>query len=87
MLKCNEDYIKISSSLIHTSSVNCKLRAGRFRRTPNRSKPLTYEQSNPPDQIKTRKSWNAWNTGIVFKMKFFEYKNLQTIKNNLSISI
>lgn len=47
---------------LHTTEVNCKSQAGRYKVTKNRSKPLTYEMANPPHQIAHRKSWNSWNT-------------------------
>lgn len=39
-----------------------KAQAGRYKRTRDRSKGLTYEQFNAPHQIHHRKSWNSWNT-------------------------
>lgn len=39
-----------------------KIQAGRYKVTLKRNRPLTYEQSNKPCYIATRKSWNSWNT-------------------------
>ena len=47
---------------IHVSAVVAKCRAGRYRVTKYRTKPLTYEMANPPHQIAHTKSWNSWNT-------------------------
>ncbi|RZC39733.1 28S ribosomal protein S24, mitochondrial, partial [Asbolus verrucosus] len=57
--------LKLQSSmfrLLHTSSACQKSQAGRYRVTPKRDFPLTYEMANPPHQIAHRKSWNSWNT-------------------------
>ncbi|GFV99065.1 28S ribosomal protein S24, mitochondrial [Trichonephila clavipes] len=52
----------LANRALSTSAICCKAQAGRFKRTRNRSKPLTYEQFNAPHQIHHRKSWNTWNT-------------------------
>ncbi|KAJ8938097.1 hypothetical protein NQ314_011609 [Rhamnusium bicolor] len=51
-----------ASRILHTSPVCCKSQAGRYRITPKKDFPLTYEMANPPHQIAHRKSWNSWNT-------------------------
>ncbi|CAH0559352.1 unnamed protein product [Brassicogethes aeneus] len=48
--------------LLHTTSVCCKVQAGRYRITPKKDFPLTYEMANPPHEIAHRKTWNSWNT-------------------------
>ncbi|XP_044728477.1 28S ribosomal protein S24, mitochondrial [Chrysoperla carnea] len=52
---------KFSRSL-QTTTVLCKVQAGRYKITTRRDKPLTYEMANPPHYIAHRKSWNSWNT-------------------------
>lgn len=47
---------------ISLSAVCAKSQAGRYRITPKKDFPLTYEMANPPHQIAHRKSWNSWNT-------------------------
>lgn len=39
-----------------------KCQAGRYKATPKRNRPLTYEMANKPCYIGVRKSWNSWNT-------------------------
>lgn len=51
----------LRSGLHLTSALDSK-KAGRYKTTPNRERPLTYEQSNKPDMIGVRKSWNSFNT-------------------------
>ncbi|XP_050299482.1 28S ribosomal protein S24, mitochondrial [Anthonomus grandis grandis] len=51
--------------LISMSPICEKNQAGRYRITPRRNLPLTYEMANPPHQIAHRKSWNSWNTSNV----------------------
>ncbi|GFT80083.1 28S ribosomal protein S24, mitochondrial [Nephila pilipes] len=52
----------LANRSLNTSVVCCKAQAGRFKRTKNQTKALTYEQFNAPHQIHHRKSWNTWNT-------------------------
>ncbi|CAH1794178.1 unnamed protein product, partial [Owenia fusiformis] len=48
---------------ISTSASNYKnIRAGVPKTTPDRSKPLTYEEWCHPEHIGERKAWNSWNT-------------------------
>lgn len=47
----------------HTSTALNKTVAGRYKKTLNRSKPLTYEQAFWPEQIAIKKGWNSHNTG------------------------
>lgn len=49
-------------SLLHTTAVKHKTQSGRYRITPKKDFPLTYEMANPPHCIAHRKSWNSWNT-------------------------
>ncbi|KAI3389168.1 hypothetical protein SNEBB_009724 [Seison nebaliae] len=51
----------ISSSSIYLKNK----RAGVPKVTKNRTKPLTYEEANPPHYIGVRKSWNTWNTSTM----------------------
>ncbi|GJQ77650.1 putative 28S ribosomal protein S24 [Trypoxylus dichotomus] len=50
---------------IHTTAACLKAQAGRYRISPKKDFPLTYEMANPPHQIAHRKSWNSWNTSSV----------------------
>ena len=48
---------------LSTSSSLCKNRRSAVPKiTTNRSKALTYEQAQKPENIGVRKSWNSWNT-------------------------
>ncbi|KAL3876344.1 hypothetical protein ACJMK2_034203 [Sinanodonta woodiana] len=42
---------------------NKNLRAGKQKVSINHDKPLTYEQTQPPNMIGVSKSWNSWNSG------------------------
>nr|CAG4643616.1 EOG090X0I6M [Ilyocryptus agilis] len=53
--------------LLHASAVRCRVQAGRYRITPKRDRPLTYEMANPPHFIAHRKSWNSWDTSTLFE--------------------
>ncbi|MCL4132241.1 UNVERIFIED_CONTAM: hypothetical protein GTU68_030311 [Idotea baltica] len=46
----------------HVSAAVQKNRAGRYKVTRDRSKPLTYEMAMKPHLIAHRKAWNTWNT-------------------------
>lgn len=46
---------------IHASAICLKTQSGKYKITPKRDKPLTYEMANPPYLIVVRKSWNSWN--------------------------
>ncbi|KAL1508890.1 hypothetical protein ABEB36_003710 [Hypothenemus hampei] len=50
---------------VHMSPILEKNQAGRYRTTPRKNFPLTYEMANPPHQIAHRKSWNSWNTSNI----------------------
>ncbi|KAL9894763.1 mitochondrial ribosomal protein S24 [Glossina fuscipes fuscipes] len=56
--------IKCTAS-IHTTAVCSKVQAGRYRITPKRDRPLTYEMAYPPHSIAHHKSWNSWNTSTM----------------------
>ncbi|XP_066603326.1 small ribosomal subunit protein uS3m [Prorops nasuta] len=56
---------QIINRTFHVTATTNKARAGRYRPTPTRSKPLTYEMANPPHRIAHRKSWNSWNTSNI----------------------
>ncbi|KAL5017818.1 hypothetical protein ScPMuIL_003540 [Solemya velum] len=45
-----------------TSVTNKNLRAGQYKSTIHRTKPLTYEETQQPFKIGATKSWNSWNT-------------------------
>lgn len=47
---------------ISTTPVRDVLQAGRYKRTRDRSFPITYEMYHPPEFIAVAKSWNSWNT-------------------------
>lgn len=46
---------------IHASAVCLKTQSGKYKITPKRDRPLTYEMANPPYLIVARKAWNSWN--------------------------
>lgn len=50
-----------SSRSIHASAACLKTSSGKYKITPKRDRPLTYEMANQPWQIATRKSWNSFN--------------------------
>ena len=47
---------------ILTQANRNRCQAGRYRVTPRRNFPLTYEQAQKPHLIGVRKGWNSWNT-------------------------
>ncbi|XP_014215234.1 28S ribosomal protein S24, mitochondrial [Copidosoma floridanum] len=49
----------------HISSAVNKSKAGRYKITLKKNKPLTYEMANPPHHVAHRKSWNSWNTSNI----------------------
>ena len=51
-----------SARNLHTTSVNCKEKAGKYKVTIGRTRPLTYEMSFKPDQIAIKKGYNSFNT-------------------------
>ncbi|XP_065162310.1 small ribosomal subunit protein uS3m [Atheta coriaria] len=55
----------LQNNTFHTSAACSKVQSGRYRITPKKDFPLTYEMANPPYQIAHRKSWNSWNTSSV----------------------
>lgn len=50
----------------HTSMIVNKSQSGRYKITLHKNRPLTYEMANPPHYIAHRKSWNSWNTCMLF---------------------
>ncbi|CAO1428642.1 unnamed protein product [Diamesa serratosioi] len=48
--------------LFHSTPAMLKVQSGRYKITPKRDRPLTYEMANPPHFIGHRKAWNSWNT-------------------------
>lgn len=52
----------LSKNHLHTSTVCCKIQAGRYKRSVKGDKPLTYEMAMRPESIAHTKSWNSWNT-------------------------
>ncbi|KAG8191874.1 hypothetical protein JTE90_019809 [Oedothorax gibbosus] len=52
----------IARRSISTSAVHCEVTAGRYKRSKNHDKPITYEEINAPYQIHHRKGWCTWNT-------------------------
>lgn len=59
---------------IHASAICLKTQSGKYKITPKRDRPLTYEMANPPQYINVRKSWNSWNCGKLSRNnnKFFQ---------------
>ncbi|XP_066149707.1 small ribosomal subunit protein uS3m [Euwallacea fornicatus] len=56
---------RVASRLIYCTPIVDKNQAGRYKITPRRNFPLTYEMANPPHTIAHTKSWNSWNTSNV----------------------
>ena len=52
----------IGQRQIHKSSKLYKEKAGKYKVTINRSKPLTYEMSFKPSEIAEKKGYNSFNT-------------------------
>ena len=48
---------------IHSTSSLFKEKAGKYKVTINRSKPLTYEMAFSPKEIARKKGYNSFNTG------------------------
>lgn len=46
---------------LHVTVVCSKVQSGRYKITPKRDRPLTYEMANPPHFIADRKAWNSWD--------------------------
>ncbi|XP_051155179.1 28S ribosomal protein S24, mitochondrial [Leptopilina boulardi] len=53
---------KSCTAFFQTSAIINKSHAGRYRVTPKKNKPLTYEMAFPPHEIAHKKGWNSWNT-------------------------
>lgn len=47
---------------IHTSSIFCRIQAGRIRGSKMRNKPVSYEAAFPPEDIQHKKGWLSFNT-------------------------
>jgi hypothetical protein len=47
---------------LHSTAVLDKTKAGKYKVTVNRSKPLTYEMAFRPNEIASHKGWNSFNT-------------------------
>lgn len=56
-------FSNILSRSIHTSSVCCRIQAGRVRGSKMRNKPISYEVAFKPDDIQHKKGWLSFNTG------------------------
>jgi hypothetical protein len=52
----------VQKSAFHTTAAVEKERAGKYRVTVNRSRPLTYEMAFRPQEIATKKGFNSFNT-------------------------
>ncbi|XP_047001695.1 28S ribosomal protein S24, mitochondrial [Schistocerca americana] len=57
-----ETLVRQTQCYFHITAACERVQAGRYRITPKRDRPLTYEMANPPYYIGHRKSWNSWNT-------------------------
>lgn len=55
----------IARRAINTSAVCSEVQAGRYKRSKNHDKPITYEEINAPYQIHHRKAWCTWNTSKI----------------------
>ena len=53
----------LSARSLHVSAPLSEERAGRYKVTINRTKPLTYEMAFKPFDIAVKKAFNAYNTG------------------------
>lgn len=63
-----------------------KTSSGKYKITPQRNRPLTYEMSNPPHQIAHRKAWNSWNTANIFNDRVpTAQREAQTITEDIFI--
>ncbi len=60
--KCSSGQTTSSTRWLHSSPVACKIQAGRYKPTRDRSKALTYEQAIRPEYIASRKGFNSINT-------------------------
>ena len=63
ILKLNLALKPVTQCQIHTSAVMNKIKAGRYKVTRDRTKPLTYEQAFKPEDIGHKKGFNSVNTG------------------------
>nr|CAG4644443.1 EOG090X0I6M [Lepidurus arcticus] len=54
---------------VHTTAACAKVQAGRYKVTPMRNRPLTYEMAHGPHDIAHKKSWNIWNTSNLYEGK------------------
>lgn len=71
---------------ISASCVMNKTSSGKYKITPQRNRPLTYEMSNPPHQIGHRKAWNSWNTANIFNDRVpTAQREAQTITEDIFI--
>nr|CAG4652308.1 EOG090X0I6M [Triops cancriformis] len=52
---------------IHTTTACAKVQSGRYRVTPMKTRPLTYEMAYGPHDIAHKKSWNTWNTSNLYE--------------------
>nr|CAG4635181.1 EOG090X0I6M [Alona affinis] len=59
--------VPINVRHFHASAVCCRVQAGRYKITPKKNRPLTYEMANPPHFIAHRKSWNSWDTSSLYE--------------------
>lgn len=62
VLNPSKKHALVTTRLFHNTPLCEKSQAGRYRITPKRNFPLTYEMANPPHTIAHTKSWNSWNT-------------------------
>lgn len=66
----------------HVSAAHCKVQSGRYKITPKKDRPLTYEMANPPHFIAHRKAWNSWDTSA--SVSSLTLKILATLWSRLS---
>ena len=59
-----------SCSSFHTSATLERERAGKYRVTVNRTRPLTYEMAFRPQEIATKKGFNSFNTAQLVILHF-----------------
>ncbi len=60
---------------LHVSAARLKAKAGRYKVTLNRNRPLTYEMAFKPEEIADKKGWNSFNTAQL-EGTFLHYEDI-----------
>jgi hypothetical protein len=61
---------QMRTSSLHTTSCLERERAGKYRVTVNRTRPLTYEMAFRPQEIATKKGFNSFNTSQLVSFNY-----------------